>query len=101
MLNADNVSEILEISYELNLEDIKASGFKFVWDNLEEVCKTASFKNLLKIEPGLMVDILLMSKKLTTALSEGNCIFWKYSGDLNNTFVVYMLPQISLWYSLY
>ena len=76
MLNADNVSEILEISYELGLEDIKASGFKFVWDNLDEVCKTASFKNLLKIEPRLMVDILLMSKELTTtALGGGNCIF--------------------------
>ena len=76
MLNVENVSAILEISYELNLEDIKASGFKFLWDNLDEVCKTAAFKNLLKIESGLMVDILLMSKELTTAaLAEGNCIF--------------------------
>ena len=74
MLNVDNVSDILEISYELDLEDIKVTAFKFVWDNLEEVCKTVSFKNLLRIEPGLMVDILLMSKELTTAaLAQGKC----------------------------
>ena len=73
MLNVDNVSEILEISYDLDLEDIKVSGFKFVWDNLDEVCKTAEFKNLLKIEPGLMIDIVRMTKELTTkALAKGN-----------------------------
>ena len=70
--NSENISETLEIAYELNQEEIKVPAFKFVWDHFEEILVLDAFKKLLGENKNLLSDILIESRRLMKSLEQSS-----------------------------
>ncbi|KFM75398.1 TD and POZ domain-containing protein 1, partial [Stegodyphus mimosarum] len=63
-IDADNVTDILLWSEDLNLKDLKQTALKFVSSNYSEVVKTDKWNVMLRLNPHIAREILLDSPSI-------------------------------------